>query len=146
MKKQTVIFLIPILVMLSAIVSFGQQNKKVTDAKKKVAKAQQKLTEARKDSAADFQKFKTYAYKQIDENQKKIDALRAKRMDDTKENKDKYDKKVSDLEQKNEALRAKIEGADTIQTTGWAAFKREFNHDLDEFGQAFKDVGVNNTK
>lgn len=28
----------------------------------------------------------------------------------------------------------------------WEKFKTEFNHDMDELGQAFKDLTVNNVK
>jgi len=28
----------------------------------------------------------------------------------------------------------------------WNAFKKEFNHDMDELGNAFKDLTVNNVK
>ncbi|MBK6283604.1 MAG: hypothetical protein IPF54_14015 [Draconibacterium sp.] len=47
------------------------------------------------------------------------------------------------LEQKNNILRAKIESYESNQTD-WESFKREFNHDMEELGMAFKDLTSDN--
>lgn len=101
--------------------------------------------EAKKDSIAEYKKFKKDCDEKIANNQKKIAELKAKKSNDSKEVKEKYDKKVSDLEQKNEALRKKAAGYDA-NNSGWASFKREFNHDMDEIGSALKDLTVDNKK
>jgi len=60
---------------------------------------------------------------------KTLDALRAK--------------KIDALEQKNRDMRNRIAAYEKSQSD-WESFKREFNHDMDELGQAFKDLTVDN--
>jgi len=54
-----------------------------------------------------------------------------------------YAKKIANLEQKNKDLKIKLETYETNQSD-WEKFKREFNHDMDELGKAFKDLTVDN--
>ncbi|MCB9299558.1 MAG: hypothetical protein H6566_02855 [Lewinellaceae bacterium] len=56
-----------------------------------------------------------------------------------------YAKRIDTLEQKVKDLKKKMENFDNGQSD-WESFKREFNHDMDELGQAFKDLTVNNEK
>ena len=56
-----------------------------------------------------------------------------------------YAKRIDTLEQKIKDLKKKMENFDNGQSD-WESFKREFNHDMDELGQAFKDLTVNNEK
>ncbi|HET7819658.1 MAG TPA: hypothetical protein VFL70_10160 [Bacteroidia bacterium] len=142
MKKT--ILAITIFIAILHVAAFGQENKKTEKARKEVAEAQKDLRQAKIDSAEDFKKFKKEAEAQINENQKKIAQLKARKWNENNENKEKYDKKVLALEQKNNELRRKIETCDNTQTSMWTSFKREFNHDMSELGQALKDLGVDN--
>ena len=54
-----------------------------------------------------------------------------------------YAKKIENIEQKNKDLKAKLVAYETNQSD-WEKFKREFNHDMDELGKAFKDLTVDN--
>jgi len=54
-----------------------------------------------------------------------------------------YAKKIENIEQKNKDLKLKLETYETNQSD-WETFKREFNHDMDELGKAFKDLTVDN--
>ena len=56
-----------------------------------------------------------------------------------------YAKRIDTLEQKIKDLKKKMENFDNGQSD-WESFKREFNHDMDDLGQAFKDLTVNNEK
>jgi hypothetical protein len=144
--KKTILTLAITMVMAGAsLTAIGQQNKKAAKARKEVADAKKDLREAKIDSAADYQRFNTEAQVQIMDNDKKIAELRAQKASDNKEIKEKYDKQVLALEQKNNNLKTKIKGSSTTKTDRWAAFKREFTHDINEFGKAFKDIGVNNS-
>jgi hypothetical protein len=130
-----------------AIVSlnvFGQENKKTAEARVAVAEAQKDLREAKVDSAADYKKFRKNAEFKIDENKKKIAVLKTKHIKEDKKVNAKYNEKVLSLEQKNNALQKEIHESRHTKTDMWSSFKREFNHDMDELGQAFKDIGVNN--
>ena len=54
-----------------------------------------------------------------------------------------YAKKIENIEQKNKDLRVKLDTYETNQSD-WETFKREFNHDMNELGKAFKDLTVDN--
>ena len=146
MKKKNLTFALTLVMAVAGLSAFGQENQKAKDARKDVAASQKDLREAKKDSAADFQKFKKDAEARISENKKKIAELKTKKSTDSKEMKEKYDKKVLALEQKNNELKKKIEASDNTETSMWTSFKRGFNHDMVELGQAIKDLGTDKTK
>ena len=56
-----------------------------------------------------------------------------------------YEQRIDTLEKKNRDLKARVDAYDKSQSD-WESFKREFNHDMDELGQAFKDLTVDNKK
>jgi len=56
-----------------------------------------------------------------------------------------YEKRIANLEEKNKNLQLKLDGYETNQSD-WESFKSEFKHDMDEFGQAFRDITVDNKK
>jgi TolA-binding protein len=82
----------------------------------------------------------------IDANDKRIAELKANMVNEKKTAQADYKKKIDDLEKRNRALKAKIDGYEGEGKENWENFKAEFNHDMDQFGQAFKDIGVRNTK
>lgn len=131
---------------VTALTAFGQENKKAKAARKDVAASQKDLTEAKKDSAADFQKFKKDAEARISDNKTKIAELKTKKSSENKETKEKYDKKVLALEQKNNELKKKIESSDNTKTSMWTSFKREFNKDMDKLGDDIKNIGFDDKK
>jgi uncharacterized protein HemX len=145
MKKSVLTLAVTVLMAGSALTVVGQQDKKAAKARKEVAEAKKDLREAKLDSAADYQRFNTEAQALIMDNDKKIAELKAKKASDNKEIKEKYDKQVMALEQKNNDLKNKVKGSSNTKTDKWASFKREFAHDMNEFGKAFKDIGVNNS-
>ena len=146
MKNRFLTFAITGMITMVGLSVMAQENKKAADARKEVASAKKDLKEAKIDSAADFQKFKKEAEIRIQENQVKIAELKTKKSSESKEVKEKYDKKVSTLEKKNNELKNKIKNSDDTKTSMWTSFKREFNHDMEELGHAFKDIGIDNTK
>jgi hypothetical protein len=90
--------------------------------------------------------FRASAEMKISNNKKEIATLKARKAKDIKQVKTDYDKNVMELESKNNDLNKRIEGSGSTETSKWSAFKREFNHDMDELGQAFKDIAKDNTK
>lgn len=144
MKKTILTLAITLVMAGTSLTAIGQQNRKAAKARKEVAEAKRDLREAKIDSAADYQRFNTEAEVQIVENDKKIAELRAQKANDNREIREKYNKQVLALEQKNNSLKTKIKGSAYTKTDKWASFKREFSHDMNEFGRAFKDIVVNN--
>ena len=83
----------------------------------------------------------------IKENELRIAELRAKiakpgtgqKSDSMNQN------KIVNLKQRNDLLKAKIKTYESNHTD-WESFKREYNHDVDELGNAFKDLTIDNKK
>jgi antitoxin component YwqK of YwqJK toxin-antitoxin module len=144
---------IAVLMIVSGFATFAQEDKKAAEARKDVEKAEKSmkhakahLREAKIDSAADYKAFRTSAELKIADNKTQIAKLKSKKSNDTKEVKEKYDDKVLALETKNDDLRKRIETSDNTKTGSWSAFKREFNHDMTELGQAITDIVKDNTQ
>ncbi len=153
MKNKIVAFTLTGVMVAASLSSFSQDNKKVekaraneVEAKKDLMEAKQDLREAKNDSAEDYLKFKKESEMKIQENQARINELKEKRRAEANDVNDDYNKKIMAIEEKNNKLRVKMQDADNTKTSNWSSFKREFNHDSHEIGQAFKNIGVNNEK
>jgi hypothetical protein len=144
MKNQLKLLMV-ILLMTTGLMAFAQENSEAAKARKELKEAQADLREAKIDSAADYRKFREEAERIILDNQYKIKVLKEQKASENKETKEKYDKKVLALQVKNDAWRKRITTSDKTKSSKWSAFKREFNHDMEELGKAFKDIAVDNS-
>jgi hypothetical protein len=108
--------------------------------------AKQELSQAQKDSAADYELFRKQSEERINNNEKVIAAFKERMLTDKKQIKASDQKIIDKLEERNINLRKKIEEYKENGKDKWSAFKLEFNHDMDEMGTALKDLTVNNTK
>src|SRR5690606_28025578 len=104
------------------------------------------LDQAKAEYADEYNKFKLESDQKISANEMRIIELKANAKDMKKEAKIEYEKAVADLEAKNNAMKAKIEKVKDEETSDWESFKKEFNHDMDELGEALKDFNKKNTK
>ena len=104
-----------------------------------------KLDAANKANDAEWQTFKEEASTSIDANQTRIDELNVAMNKAGNTFDESYKKSINDLKEKNELLKSKIADYENNQTD-WDSFKREFNSDMAEIGQAFKNLTVNNKK
>ena len=93
----------------------------------------------------EWAEFKSESERKIMENEARIQELKQKMMepgvglDSLRQN------RIERLEEKNNELRVKIRTYENDQSD-WESFKREFNHDMDEIGDAFKDLTIDNKK
>jgi len=119
----------------------------VKDAKQDLNEAQQKADAEKEKSAKAFewQTFKNESDIKIRDNEVRIAEVREKMKSSGKTLDAVYAKRVDTLEQQNKAMRTKIDNYEKSQSD-WETFKREFNHDMDEFGKAFKNLTVDNKK
>ncbi len=145
MKNSVLKMVITAVVLTCGITVSAQEDKRAAAARKQVVEAENNLNDAKADSARNFEKFVTDARDTIKKNQESIAELKSRKTDAAKKTRKRYDKKVEELEQKNAALKEKIEDSAQVDSSKWAAFKREFKHDLDKLGLAIKDIGVKNT-
>lgn len=108
--------------------------------------AKQELKEEQHDLNKEYPTFKIDAETKISDNEKRIAKLREKLnkpgkvpFDDSRK------KRIDELEKKNAALKSRLYGYEK-ERSDWETFKREFNHDMEGIGDAFKDLGKDNTK
>lgn len=155
MKKTTItLFATAMLVAGSVFTSCKSPAQKEDAAQTKVEDAQKDLNEAQNEANAESQKvataeewaaFKIEADAKIKSNDAKIAELTIK-MNKPGEILDPiYKKRIQMLEQQNKDLKNRLFVYEK-NNSDWEKFKREFNHDMDELGQALKDITVNNKK
>jgi len=134
--------------------AFGQApDKKATkarenlqEANKDVVNAKKDLKEAKKDSVSEYDKFRKDSEVKIKNNEKSIAEFKAKIAKQKKDLKAKNEKKLAVLEDKNNILKAKLDTYNKEESKDkWNKFKKEFTHDMNELGKAFKDLTVKNT-
>jgi hypothetical protein len=120
---------------------------KVDDAEQNLEDAKDSLVVAKKAATAEeWQTFKNQTDSVISYNEAQIADLKLKMQKTGKTVDAKYQKNIDILEQKNKNLKVKIDTYKNDANTDWQSFKREFNHDMDEIGKAFKDLTVDNKK
>ncbi len=145
MKTTTLLTLAVTLVMgITSLKSFAQEDKKSAKARKEVATSEKDLKAATTDSVADVQIFKKNALIKIKENRNKIADL--KKANENQDIKVKYDSKVLALENKNNALQNRIDGCEKTKPSAWSSFKKEFTSDMDDLADAIYNFGVDNNK
>lgn len=152
--KKTIITIAVALMLIAGSVFTGCKSpaQKEENAQGEVQDAQEDLNEARNDANTETQKvataeewsaFKSDADLKIKSNEVRIAELTVK-MNKPGEILDPiYKKRIQTLEQQNKDLIARMDAYDKNRSD-WGTFKREFNHDMDELGQALKDVTVDN--
>jgi hypothetical protein len=153
MKKQ-ILSISSILLVTIAIVSSCQSPKtKVENAEIKVQEAKQDLVESKEDlyqtkldTLNDYNEFKIEAERSILDQEKKIKELKSKMAKEKKELNVEYNNKLIELENSNNKLKRKLAEFKNDGEEKWISFKKEFNHDMKEFGKAFKALTVDNTK
>lgn len=121
---------------------------------KEEKESQEKLQEAKEDvalakknaNAEEWQTFKDSTDSVISQNEIRIAELKVKMKNTGKAIDAKYEKNIDLLEQKNKDLKVKIDTYKNDTKSDWQSFKREFNHDMNELGNALKDVTIDNKK
>ncbi len=95
--------------------------------------------------AEEWTSFKEANQNEIRANNTRIEVLRSHLKEPGIKHDKEYLKKVVDLEDRNRALQKRIDTYDAAHSD-WAAFKREFSHDMSELGKSLEDFGVDNKK
>jgi len=154
MKKIIFLLTITTFILATTLVSCKSTTKEEIESQEKVDVAEQNLKDA-KDSlvvakkaatAEEWQTFKDQTDSVISYNEAQIAELKLKMQKTGKSVDAKYQKNIEILEQKNKDLKVKADTYKNDANSDWQSFKREFNHDMDEIGQAFKNVTVDNKK
>ncbi len=141
-------------IFTSVFTSCQSATKKEENAEKKVEKAEEDLKEAQKEVVVEQQKeanadewkaFREATEQRIKDNDDRIIQLKAEMKASEKANDQAYKARMEAVEAKNKAMRDRMNNQEKMKSD-WESFKREYNHDMDELGQALKDFGTNNKK
>jgi len=154
MKKTVFIPIVAMLSIVAILISCRPSTNEEQTAQDNVELAKEEVQEAKEDlaeakrqaNAEEWQNFKDEMNAAIEKNDAKIAELKQEIKKTGKTADAEFDKKVDALKEKNENLKLKIETYKNDVDSDWQSFKREFNHDMDELGNAFKDLTVNNKK
>lgn len=144
MKKLSLIFSVLLLLAGTELISCNTSAEKVEKAEDEVKVANENLDEANAEYLADVENFKLETNQKIDANAKSIADFNARIATDKKTAKAEYKEKIAALELKNTDMKKKMADYKADGKDGWAKFKEEFNHDMDELGKALKDFTVKN--
>ena len=128
------------------LISCNNSSQKVDKAQKDVIEANKNLEDANKEYLADMEIYRTETANRIAANDQSIVELKAKIANDKKIAKADFKKKVAELEQKNSDMKKKMDEYKADGKENWEQFKTEFSRDMDELGNAFKDLTVKNTR
>ena len=110
-------------------------------ATQKVVDANEAFNEALQDS---IQEFRDASVKQIKHNEMKIKEFKSKIAKEKKEVRIENEKKLAELEQKNNELLSRMDNYKDDRQAKWDIFKAEFNHDMNELGEAFQGLTIKN--
>lgn len=148
-KNKKSIFALAFIVSLAGI---NLTSCKSYDPKKNVNTengAQQNMNEANLDrdttqleNDKKFEEFRTTSEEKIITNEKIISRLKEDANKVKKENKI----RIAELEARNEAMKVKLKEYKREGKKEWQSFKKEFNHDMDELGNALNDLTKDNVK
>lgn len=144
MKK--IIFTITTSIMLTGAIftSCNTAAEKVDKAEDKSIKADEDYNSAKEEYLTDVENFRKETNLKIEANKQMIADFNVKIASSKKDAKAYYVEQIAILEQKNIAMKQKM---DTYQETGkdnWETFKTEFNKDMNDLGEAFKNFTVKN--
>ncbi len=146
MKKTIYSFVFGSMLIGGVLSSCESKQEKVEEATEDVRDAKEDLKEAQRELNAEYPAYRNDMDARITANEKEIARLREiinkpgeKPLDNARR------ERIDDLEKRNSELRARLYGYEN-ERSDWEAFKREFNHDMDELGNSFKDAGKDNVK
>jgi hypothetical protein len=134
------------IVLMVVLMSCEPSAKKVEKAQENLNQAEADYKQNQIDSVADYVAFRDASEARIDANDKAIAQLKSNMKSSSKKWQAEDQKLIDELELKNIAMRRKIEIYREEGKDKWLDFKQEFNHDMDELGDAIKGLGQRNTK
>lgn len=146
MKKTLLALAATTFITVAIATSCSSPAEKVQSAETKVNEANANLNEANEEYLADIESYRKETDAKIEANEKSIVEFRAHIANEKKEAKEAYNKKIEKLEQKNSDMKKAMADYKAEGKANWISFKEEFNHDMEEFGAAFKDLTVKNVK
>ena len=152
MKKMIFTLAITTFMVGTVLVGCKDSSKKEEAAKENVEEARDNLDDAKEElsearvaaTEAEWKAFKESTNATIAQNEIRITELKAKMKKTGKTIDEEYAKKIKELEEKNKEIKLKVESYKNDAKSDWKSFKEEYNRDMDELGQALKNLTVDN--
>lgn len=119
---------------------------KVQEAKNDVNVANQELAKANEEYLKDIETYRKETADRIAANEKSVEEFNARINSKRIEVRAEYREKMTELQHKNSDYKKRIDDYKADGKENWEKFKKEFNHDMDELGNAFRDLMIQNTK
>jgi uncharacterized membrane-anchored protein YhcB (DUF1043 family) len=119
----------------------AQEN--LQDAQNNLVEADQELSKEMKDS---IQQFKKESDDRIAIQEQNLAEFKSRIATEKKENRDKYLEKLAELEQKNTDMKKRLADLNVDSKDNWESFKTKFSEDMDNLGDAIKNMTSKNTK
>jgi hypothetical protein len=146
MKKTTLMLTIATFISCAIVSSCNTPEQKVENAESDVLNANEDLEEANDAYLKELNDYRNEVAIELAANEQSIADFKAKIESDNKDIKAERKIQIEELEQKNIELKVKINEYNEKDQTKWEKFKAEFNHDMKELGNAFKNLGNNDVK
>lgn len=117
-----------------------------TSSEQKVKNAKDDLEEANEAYMEEMENYKAEKWAIIKANEVALADFKADSEKEGTTMSQEYEELIADLEARNEAMKVKLKDYEDEGETKWKSFKKEFSHDMDELGTAFKDIFKNSNK
>lgn len=146
MKRTTLILAIATFTTGTIVSSCSSPEEKVENAESDVIKSNEDLEEAKEAYYKELTNYRIEMAARLAENEQSIADLKARIDSEKKETRADRKARIEELEEKNNEMKTKIDEYNDEDPTRWEKFKAEFNHDMKELGNGFKNLGKNNVE
>ncbi|SHG40485.1 hypothetical protein SAMN05444396_11132 [Flavobacterium segetis] len=117
----------------------------VEDARADLDEAKAELSDARKAATEqEWKEFKESTNAAIAKNENRISDLKMQMKKSGKTMDAEYTKKIEELEVRNREIKDKVNAYKNSASDDWETFKEEYNRDMEDLGQSFKNFTVKN--
>ncbi|MBK8653051.1 MAG: hypothetical protein IPN20_03870 [Haliscomenobacter sp.] len=113
------------------------------NAEADVVEAKDDLVQAQQDYLDDVENYRQQTAEKVAHNQSIAD-FNARIETEKAEAKADYKMKIAELEKKNSDLKMKLDNYKVESKDQWETFKTEFTRDMDQLGEALRDLTVKN--
>lgn len=139
--------IIALLFLIGGMVnSCGNNSENAKQEHENVSDANKELDESAKANDAEIAEFRQKTSEKLAENEKNLEAFKARIANEKAEARADYLKRIEVLEKKNSDYKKKLADFKRDGKDKWETFKSEFNRDMDELGNALKNLTVKNNK
>lgn len=143
MKRITLIAAM-VLIAVATFTRCNTPNQKLENAKENVDQAKEDLGKAKLEYLAEIENFRKETAERMVSNEQRIAELKADIAKEKYETRVLNEKKVAELEKKNRDMKKRMDEFSEDGMDNWTSFKTEFNHDMEELGNALKDFFTHN--